>query len=366
MDDSFPAHFYLAPSSANRWLNCPGSLRICADITDETSEAAEIGTMCHSFVEAELRGEEPSEADLQLYESLSPDHREWVKEAVNLCVDTVSELEGDLLTETKIQHHFLEEHGGTVDVIIHNVDCLHVVDFKFGRVHVEVQGNAQIKCYLNLARQLYPEATKFFGSILQPSVSDKLQTVEFSLDELEYHEIAVVSASVSDTVEAGDHCKWCPALPMCKVAAKYLHDQVREFPDLTQLASEVETTPTAEQVGEVARMYKVCKLAEQACDGAGKILKRWASGGGDLKEYDLGLQTRSRAYWVDGAEEILKEKIGDCYKEPQLITPAEARKAMGLKKKDFEDQLQDVLTFKQTQALVVGRDVNPCSEFDEL
>jgi len=42
------AHAKLAPSAAHRWLNCPGSIRLTADIPETTSKYAEEGIAAHT------------------------------------------------------------------------------------------------------------------------------------------------------------------------------------------------------------------------------------------------------------------------------------------------------------------------------
>ena len=42
------AHATLAPSSASRWIACPGSVRLTADLPDTESEHAALGTFAHT------------------------------------------------------------------------------------------------------------------------------------------------------------------------------------------------------------------------------------------------------------------------------------------------------------------------------
>ena len=42
------AHAQLSPSSAVRWMTCPGSVALCKDIPDTSSASADEGTMMHT------------------------------------------------------------------------------------------------------------------------------------------------------------------------------------------------------------------------------------------------------------------------------------------------------------------------------
>lgn len=368
---NLPAHFYMAPSASSRWLNCPGSLTYAPQFPDEAGEAAEIGTLGHAMVEAELKGETLDSAQLDFLGTLSQGQREWLQDAVELCVEIISELEGDILLEEKIQHEFLTgEHGGTIDVILYNDEVidspvLHVIDFKFGQVPVEIFGNTQIKCYLNLARQRFQDAREFYGSILQPSISDKLQTVRFSMDELEAHEVAVVEASISEEFKAGDHCQWCPALIACETAARYLHAQVQDFPDLSKLDKTQE--PTAQMLLDVARAYKVAKMAEKATEGAGDLIKGWAALGVNVKAHGLTVSNTQRQVWADGAKEWLVGKGVDpaILVKESLVTPGQLRKALGLTKAQFSEKYPGAIKTVPSPRLTVGK-AKEGLEFDEL
>ena len=44
-----PKHAYLSASASHRWLACPPSAKLCANIADQTSEYAQQGTDCHEL-----------------------------------------------------------------------------------------------------------------------------------------------------------------------------------------------------------------------------------------------------------------------------------------------------------------------------
>ena len=49
------AHALLSASSAKQWIHCPPSARLREQFAQETSEAAEEGTLAHQFCEWKLR-----------------------------------------------------------------------------------------------------------------------------------------------------------------------------------------------------------------------------------------------------------------------------------------------------------------------
>ena len=57
-----PAHARLAPSASKRWMACPGSIRMTANLPRTTSEYAELGTAAHLLFEMCMRLDDAPEA----------------------------------------------------------------------------------------------------------------------------------------------------------------------------------------------------------------------------------------------------------------------------------------------------------------
>lgn len=49
------AHALLSPSSAVRWMTCPGSVALTKDMPDTSSKFADEGTLAHALAERALR-----------------------------------------------------------------------------------------------------------------------------------------------------------------------------------------------------------------------------------------------------------------------------------------------------------------------
>jgi len=360
-DKLLPAHFLMGPSSSSRWLECPGSLRV-PHPEDEAGEAAAIGTLGHLLVEKGLIFETPcrinkplEQSDREFLESLPDEVRDQLEEDVDLCVELVDGLAyNQRHLERQIQHDLIEEHGGTVDVIIQHGETLHVIDFKFGRMRVDPEGNPQIMSYINLARQLYPKATRFLGSIIQPKIKRDIQTVEFTLEELDEHERRVLEASISDEFKAGDHCQWCPLLHQCTTAAKHIRDNVEEFPVLTP---EVDTET-------LVKIYKIGKLAEKMTKDSGAVLKERLRKGETVE--GVGLRPSGWFVWKANAAEILTEAgvDFDCLVEAKMMSPSASRKKLGIPKDSFDEKFGPAISRRPGVSIVLGK--NQLGEFPEF
>jgi hypothetical protein len=148
------AHAKLSPSSAERWMTCPGSVVLSEGIADEGSAFAAEGTAAHELAETILLGVYPPE-------SLVGRHAEngvlWTAEMlrdvmnyVTLIRDIVG-LGGDLYVEQRLPiGHLTGEDGahGTSDAVVVLGDELIVADLKFGRgVVVDAERNPQLMIY---------------------------------------------------------------------------------------------------------------------------------------------------------------------------------------------------------------------------
>ena len=49
------SHAILSASSSKRWLNCPPSAKLCAEVEDTTSEYAREGTDAHTLCEYKVK-----------------------------------------------------------------------------------------------------------------------------------------------------------------------------------------------------------------------------------------------------------------------------------------------------------------------
>ena len=162
------SHAKLSPSSAKRWMNCPGSIRLIEElgIKDKTSKFAAEGTVAHEVGElCLLNDKSPSEylgkeieADgftFKVSQNMVDAVDEYVDYIWNQIGDAKvgSDLYVELQVEVKCSLKVLGIEGldgGTSDTLLicREHQWVEVIDYKHGQgVPVEVKGNPQLMSY---------------------------------------------------------------------------------------------------------------------------------------------------------------------------------------------------------------------------
>lgn len=135
----------------------------------------------------------------------------------------VAELRGrrrfKIVTEHKMVAEWLpSQPSTTVDVILYTQDELHIVDYKTGKIPVDVYGNEQLLFYAaSAAQEFSPRAKGVALHIVQPW-ADNMGSWYVTAQELQQFMLAARTAEAKVTgkvVEFGpsDHCQFCPANP---------------------------------------------------------------------------------------------------------------------------------------------------------
>ena len=257
-------HARLNPSSAERWIHCPGSVALAEQCPPPgSSEYADEGTKAHSIAEAKLRqiiGEiTPKELE-KIIKKHQPDGE--MDEATDFYRDQVVEIlaaagkDAELMVEQRFSlNRWAPESFGTSDAVVIGNGRIEVIDLKYGKgVKVSAKGNPQLRMYgagaANLFEGMYDFDTVRM-TIIQPRL-DHVSTEELPLEELMSWMKDVVKPAAREAydgtgeIDAGDWCRWCPAKAVCrKRAEKNLELAKMEFksPDLL----------SADEIGEVLR-----------------------------------------------------------------------------------------------------------------
>lgn len=105
----------------------------------------------------------------------------------------------------------------TADVVLYVQDEIHVVDYKFGKVPVHADDNAQGKYYSLAYLPLAPKCKGVTFHIVQPFI-DNFSSTFFSLEDLAEFENETLAAEAAiaagdTTFGPSDACTFCPANP---------------------------------------------------------------------------------------------------------------------------------------------------------
>lgn len=350
------AHAVLSASASKRWLNCPPSAKLNAEIPDITTEYAKEGTDAHELAEYKvnqllgIKADNPTE-NLDYYnqemEDCTDSYAQYIAEQMSKYSSPVVMVEQRLDFSRYVPGGF-----GTGDCIIVADDVLTVIDFKYGKgVAVEAEYNPQMMLYALGALEMFSilyDINEVKMVIFQPRIEN---ISEFSMPisdlmswaENELKPKAELAAKGEGEFFAGEHCRFCKVKATCRKRAEYnLAIAKYDFapPDMLE-DSEIEM------------------ILERA-----DALTVWAS---DVKEYALSealkgrkwngykvVEGRSNRKYTDEkmAATVVKKVGKDPYSEPKILGITEMTKLLGGKKK-FDELLSKYVCKPQGKPTLV-------------
>lgn len=344
-------HARLSPSSAHRWLVCPGSLN--ANVSDPETEYAAQGTRKHAVLKLVLTGQPviagdviqteagPYTVPLQVLEQCF-EIQEFIDQFRNTHPEWVVE------TETKVEIGTFMWKGmekgdcaGTTDAAGYSWDELLVLDAKFGMVQVEAFNNPQLLLYACGLLCEIPFPIKYVTlCIAQPDYDGQVVFREHRMLAVEVLTWGVDQQAVITEIQSGsfrtqpeEHaCRYCPVRTSCParlaelerfrdegwLQEANLEELLPLLPRIRQLCNDLEFK-AVRNINEGVQV-RGWKLVE------GKAKRKWMVGvDGEPDGNDLMAQIR-RA--VDAAKLIV---VSPCsiYKE-ELKSPSEMEKDIRL------------------------------------
>lgn len=236
-------HAFLSPSASHRWLNCPPSAKLCAEVPDASSPYAQQGTDAHSLcaylVEKALgRDTRDPTGTLKYYDAemqeCAEGYASFVMEeyerAKQTCPDTA------VLIEQKVDFSPWVKGGtGTADCILLADGMAEVIDYKHGlgiMVSAESEefgGNPQLMCYclgvLEMFDGIYNIDT-IKMSIYQPRRENVSTYTMSKADLLQWANGTLAPAALlaqegKGEFQAGNHCQFCKVKAACRKRAEY-------------------------------------------------------------------------------------------------------------------------------------------------
>ena len=369
------AHAMLSPSSAARWIPCPGSVALSRGIPNTSSSFADEGTAAHELAAKCLIDGSSTQDCIGLVITVNgtdytvdADMADYVGGYVKRVRDLVESLGGELLVEQRLDISGItgeEDAGGTSDAVILLDDEIIIVDLKYGQgVQVDAEDNPQLGIYALAAIEKYDilgTVARVRMIIDQPRKHHYSEAV-MAAEELQAFKATVQEASMrcgaalrlydnykelhDKYLNPGEkQCKFCPAKATCPKLRDAVTTEVwgataATADDFDNLGAIPDTlTAAVEQVegglgGDIeewlgAAMSKV-GLVEDWCKAIRAEVERRLQAGTDIPGFKLVEGRRGARAWsnADEVETTLKAmrlKVEQMY-DLKLISPTTAEK----------------------------------------
>lgn len=354
------AHSKLGASGAERWMNCPGSLRMSEGIPNETSEAAAEGTAAHALGElCMMLGFQ--RAEVLVYSEVEGFQvTEEMAEAVQVYLDETYPhiLSGNPYSmEQKFDLEWVHKGMfGTNDFCAYDPETkiLHVIDYKHGRGYVvEIEANKQLMYYAVGALKDYPEAETVELCIVQPRAFHQSGRVRKELYSAEWlrtvfverlRDAAVATEAPDAPLNAGSWCTFCPAKGLCPA----IHNKVTgvigamenyKLPE-TQKLQPIDVKSILDAKDDIIKWLNAVEF---------QALKSLEAGL-EIPEYKLVRGNKHRAFIdKEAAKEELLENFGEAVLAPrELLSLGKLETAIKsiVKDKKIVDSVISPLVFK--------------------
>ena len=387
-------HAKYMPSSAHRWLKCPGCVALAETVPEpEPGQAAIEGTAAHWIAEQRLKAFIGGDDTIQglnavlepgrfiLFEKRVDENggiEYWpaattpveptegpiveitdeMNDAVKIYTDyVISNVNGggdfygdggDLHVETRVD--ITDDCFGTADVIIDiPFDTLHVIDYKNGVKLVKVFENPQLELYGAGALQKFGDMYKqIVLTVVQPNANrpddePPIHSWRLTPDELleraiKFDEARFRCENEPTTYIDGEHCQWCAGIRVCPTMLEKTQEIAK---------ADFESVPIADITAEDLDKLKTILDAEPRINELVKAAKKHAidliQSGVEIPGYRVEPSLGNRRWRttpdgdpdVPGLVNFLKRnrvKI-DEYKPRQLISPAKMEKLINDKKR---------------------------------
>ncbi|MGI9251301.1 MAG: DUF2800 domain-containing protein [Pseudohongiellaceae bacterium] len=353
------AHSPLGASSAYRYLQCPGSVRVSWNIPETSSEWALEGTAAHKMAEQclledldawELHGsmigvEGPGgETDFTIHEAT----QEMV-DGVQMFLDYVRPLgperpDSAWAAETKVVadsiHPLLR---GTCDYSSYHMDSkdLWIVDFKYGAgIPVEAKGNAQGRIYalgaiddimLKIASPNGPPVERVHIVIIQPRCHHPDGPIRYetlSIDQLQTWVNQELMPgldrvrSPEPEFKSGSWCRFCPAKATCPRLTMDVVGPIYAMGEYAQFKPKELQVDDVEAFLGIGERFRILDKAMKS-----EAVQRMSTGV-DIDGFKL-VKNKTHRTWKPEAEEAFELLFGeddDCFEPRKLKSPAQIEK----------------------------------------
>jgi hypothetical protein len=288
------------PSSAARWLSCPGSVQVMGIYAGQDSDASIDGTAAHELLNTTIEwGVMPEWPDIeQAYRVMLA--VEWIKET------TAKYGKCEAYYEQRLE---IPETGefGTCDAIFVTNSLIHIMDYKDGYVPVDINKNAQLMVYLLGAIAKWGERPAYRITIVQPKYVHRdgmIRTMDITPDDMAWFRGEVQSAMIHEHFAAGKHCRktYCPHRSNCETFLYWARDNLQDawYPsDFNAM--------TDEQLGEALDHADILQGYRDQLRG--EAFRRMARMDRQIPGYDLKKGKSTRAFSSEQAQKQVMERM---------------------------------------------------------
>lgn len=376
-----PKHAYLSASASHRWLACPPSAKLCANILDQASEYAQQGTDCHELcaylVEKALGRDviDPTE-NLTYYDAemqnCAEEYRNYILEQIEAAKEFCKNPQ--VMIEQRLDFSRWVENGfGTGDCVIVADEILQIIDYKHGLGILvsagddEHGGNSQMMCYALGALEVFGDIydiNQIKMTIFQPR-RDNLSTYTISKEDLLKwaDEVLAPTAQLAyvgkGEFNAGDHCTFCKVKATCRKRAEYNLELAKYDFEMPATLDDTEIAAILEKVDEMISWGNDIKdyALQQAQSGVhfegwkiveGRSNRKYTdenavadtvkdAGFDPYEKKLLGITAMSTLLGKKKFEELLGGLIYKPPGKPTLVPESDKRPAMNTAKDDFKE-----------------------------
>ncbi len=368
-------HAKYSASGSYQWLKCPGSIgmrQLVNKLIEEgrakqapPSQAAQLGTAAHKLLEICLT----QKLDAQEFfgYELEVDGETFIvddnmADSVQMCVDYVNSLlekypDAELLLEQRIDvSSFIgPDMFGTADIVINiPFEKIIVIDYKHGQgVFVDIEGNAQLRYYaLGVAINEDFDFDMIEMTIVQPRCPCKdgfgpIRTEEITVDELhkwakelkigyekakEAEEVIVkANKPLDEYLNAGSHCKFCPAIPLCPAMHEKIYiDAAMDFSDEDKTKLQPTKKPPNIDIDRIKLILDNGDMIKKYIDEVFSFAQNLLENGQEIPGYKL---VKKRAYAKFKNDELdVIEKLVELGFDRDIITRVKLETLTKLKK----------------------------------
>lgn len=287
-------HARLSPSASERWISCPASIRLAAELAlpEAESDYALEGTCAHALAEIKAGhhfGLSEPEEYARALDRWSDEwaDRDWDFDAMIGHTDAYIALIEErkaLYPSTQVMLEQRMDTGvpacwGTSDTVLVSPAHVEIIDFKYGQgVAVEAEGNPQLRLYalgaLDTFGDLLGETETVRITVHQPRLNHVLTEVISPADLRRWRETVAIPAAEAALGEEApfgpseEACRWCPASGRCRAQLESVFGTDFDSPpDLLSPEEMAETFGRVKAIKDWLKAFEEAALTAAYSDG---------------------------------------------------------------------------------------------------